>query len=278
VGSIYPTRIMTGFSAGFPERLQEIRRKSKMMSANGDTETAVVSIELATITKAPEFQVRKKTDTSTVNRYAEVIKAGGELPPVRLAKVKLSENSDPLLVPVDGFHRIAAHEKLGLACIEATIADMDPVLAQWKAAEANMSHGLPLSSKEVREAFRRFIRAKQHVLGKPVHGKPRVMSYREIGARIGKPQTSIRNWMAKDFPKLFAQMGGHEFTGDKAKAGEEADAALDKADPLRLLEAALEAYRTTTDAQRRGEAIYLAERVVKQMRDAGGWVDMSPDF
>jgi hypothetical protein len=248
-------------------------------------DTTTTKVELATITKSPEFQVRRKTDTATVNRYAEVIKAGGEFPPVRLARVRVNKDvTDPVLVPVDGFHRIAAHEKLGLAYIEASIEDMDPVLAQWKAAEANMSHGLPLSSKEVREAFRRFIRAKQHVLAGNRIGKPKLMSYRDIGAKIGKPQTTIRNWMAKDFPKLFAQMGGHEFAGSfadaqggKAKAGEEADT-VDRADPLSLLEAALEAYRTTTDAQRRGEAIYLAERVVKQMKDAGGWVDMSPDF
>jgi hypothetical protein len=248
-----------------------------MTSVNGHQET--VRIELVTITKAPEFQVRRKTDPVTVNRYAEVIKAGGEFPPVRLARVRVNQDAtEPVLVPVDGFHRIAAHEKLGLAYIEATIADMDPVLAQWKAAEANMSHGLPLSSKEVREAFRRFIRAKQHVKGNKRNGKPDLMSYREIGAKIGKSYGTIRVWMKQDYPKIYTQMGGDDWTGGKPKVSDELNEGKDKVDPVRLLQAAFEAYRTTTDPKVRGEAVYLAKQIVEQMERAGGWEDMTPDF
>lgn len=236
------------------------------------------TVELSTITKAPEFQVRMKTDTATINRYAEIIKAGGEFPPVRLARVRVNKDvAEPVLVPVDGFHRIAAHEKLGLAYIEATIEDMDPVLAQWKAAEANISHGLPLSSKEVREAFRRFIRAEQHVEGRYRSGKMKLMSYRKIGAKIGKSYGTIRNWMREDFPKIYAQMGGEEWTGDKPKVSDELNEGKDKADPVSLLQAAFEAYRTITDPQVRGEAVYLVEQIAEQMKKAGGWVDMTPE-
>ena len=36
------------------------------------------------------------------------------------------------------------------------------------------------------------------------------MTYREIGQAIGKPHTTIRNWMRQDFPRLFNQYSGAE--------------------------------------------------------------------
>jgi hypothetical protein len=247
-------------------------------------------VEIATITQSPEYQVRLKTDQVTVNRYAEVIKAGTVMPPVKLARVKARSQGDlkvgnatPMLVLFDGFHRVAAHVKLGLAFVEATVEDMDPELARWKAAEANMSHGLSLGNKEIREAFRRFIKAKQHVLGRDGRGKQRLMSYRDMSKHIhGKQHTTIRNWMKQDFPNVYAQIGDKVEDVDwstKGKAVAEVIEEQDKANnPVAMLEAAFKAYQATTDAQVRGQAVYLAEQIVEQMKKAGGWEDMTPEF
>jgi hypothetical protein len=243
--------------------------------------TEVIRVEIATITQSPEYQVRQKADQPTVNRYAEVIKAGTAMPPVKLARVKVG-NAKPMLILVDGFHRVAAHEKLGLAFVEAIVEDMEPELAKWKAAEANMTHGLPLGNKEIREAFRRFIKAKQHVLGKAGRGKQRLMSYREMSPIIGKPHTTIRNWMRQDFPKVYAQIGDKvedvDWSG-KGKSVADVNEEQDNSNnPVAILEAAFKAYQATTDAELRGQAVYLAEQMVEQMKKAGGWVDMTPEF
>ncbi|MGJ0510456.1 MAG: ParB/RepB/Spo0J family partition protein [Methylocystis sp.] len=251
----------------------------------------VITVEIATITQSPEYQVRQKTDQATVNRYAETIKAGVVMPPVRLARVKVDNAngrspSKPMLVLIDGFHRLAAYQKLGLVEIQATVEDLEPELARWKAAEANMSHGLQATKIELKEAFRRFVEAKQNVLGKDRQGKTRYMSYRDMGTKLAINYGTLRNWMKTEFPKIYSAMGDKVEDVDwSAKAKPVANAGVDEvsegkdeADPVAMLEAAFKAYQATTDTQVRGQAVYLVKQIAEQMEKAGGWVDMTPEF
>lgn len=63
------------------------------------------------------------------------------------------------------------------------------------AASANLTHGPPLKSSEVRAAFRVYIQTKQHR-----KGKGRLKSFREMAQELGRSHNTIRNWMTEDFP------------------------------------------------------------------------------
>lgn len=157
------------------------------------TETIVI----AQLCRASEFQIRTKLCPNTRKRYAAAIKAGQELPPLQVALVE----GVPCLV--DGYHRAAAMESLGLEKTYAIVTKATRPEAIWMAAEANMNHGLQLKPRELREVFRVYIRTGRHK-----KGRGRLKSYREIAQELGRPHTTIRHWMEKDFKKLFNEYGG----------------------------------------------------------------------
>lgn len=137
------------------------------------------------------FQVRMRVEPRVVRQYAEAMQTGAEFPPVTLAHI------DGSLYLVDGWHRVAAALTNNQYLILADVFEMTFDEAQWYAAKANTEHGLPLKAKELREVFRAFIDTRQHVQGQ------KLMPYREIAKRIGKPFSTIRNWMKADYPRLF---------------------------------------------------------------------------
>ena len=137
-----------------------------------DTGTAH-EVLIADLVRDRSFQVRAGLDRATVTRYANVLKAGITMPPIRVAVV------DGAAVVVDGWHRLAAVELLGGTTIEAVVVEASERDARWMAAQANLQHGRPLKSVEVREAFRFYIRARKHRAG------GRLRSYREIAQDLG---------------------------------------------------------------------------------------------
>lgn len=166
--------------------------------------TTPALVTLAQLTVSPEVQVRQRLDPITITRYANAIRSGQELPPIQVALVQ------GVLILVDGFHRVAAHESLGATEVQAEVTEASFEDALWMAAKANLQHGLPLKPSEVRQVFRVFIRTKQHH-----KGRGKLKSYREIGAELGRPHTTIRGWMSKDFPRIFAKYSGNEeFKGE----------------------------------------------------------------
>jgi transposase len=119
------------------------------------------------------------------------MQAGAEFPPVTLAHIEGS------LYLVDGWHRVAAATTNNQCLIWADVSEMTFNEARWYAAKANTEHGLQLKSKELREVFRAFIETDRYLQGE------KLMPYREIAKRIGKPFSTIRNWMEADYPRLF---------------------------------------------------------------------------
>lgn len=173
---------------------------------------------LSAITVEPAIQSRAKhIHPSTVQRYRGVIRAtrgDGEtipFPPVTLARIR---GNDQLWL-VDGFHRLAAHAEEGIDAILATVVDVgctEEVL--WLAAEGNLQHGLPLNASEVREAFRRFVKAKGHLRADPdvalsvraQRPKTNVMTLGEIGRKFGKGTNTISRWFEQDFAREFRRL------------------------------------------------------------------------
>lgn len=226
--------------------------------------TTTSNVTLAQLCRAPEFQVRKRLDQNTVNRYASAIKAGQQLPPLKVALV------DGVPCLVDGYHRAAALEALGYLVAEATITTATKDEARWMAASANLTHGLPLKSSEVRAAFRVYIQTKQHR-----KGRGRLKSYREIAQELGRSHNTIRNWMAEDFRKLFKEYGGNQPGGEGGLQPQpQPPAAAQNA--INHLEQARQAFQETTCPTAR-EAI---RHQLKALHDEllGDWQQSLDDF
>lgn len=155
-------------------------------------------VDIADIIPRPDWQVRTGIDERTVRSYAGTMRGGGCFPPISIARV------DGALYLVDGWHRLAAAKFNGATDIEATVCDMSESAAQWAAAQANLTHGLPLKNRELRPVFRAYVRSGRHRDG------VRFKSYRDIAREIASRinHTTIRNWMQRDFPAVFAAMGG----------------------------------------------------------------------
>jgi hypothetical protein len=71
------------------------------------------------------------------------------------------------------------------------------------AVSANLRHGLPLKQKELRRVFQGYIHAQRH---KKPNGA--LKSYREMASDLSgmRSYVTLREWVRKDFPKLFEQM------------------------------------------------------------------------
>jgi len=189
------------------------------------------AVDLSRIVSDFGLQVRKKeTDRGVVKQYAAALEQGKEFPPVTLAAI------GGVLYCLDGFHRIEANKLAGRRQVDALILEgLTMSEAAWKAAEANLTHGLRLKGAEVREAFRRYVKAGQH---RRANG--RYKSYRDIAGDLGgvKRHQTINNWMKKDFKKIAAAMGDRDhaerqWSTQEASQGptvvERVEAALDTA-------------------------------------------------
>jgi hypothetical protein len=157
-------------------------------------------IPAADIIKHAPFQVRKALDKGAVRRYREMTRAGSPPPPIRLALVK------GVHYLIDGWHRLEAGAVITEPITGGVLADvavMTEHQARWEAADANSSHGVPLKPGEQRGRFKAFIVSRQHHMA-----RDRLMSYRDIGEALGKPHTTIRNWVERDYPDLFRRMQG----------------------------------------------------------------------
>lgn len=166
------------------------------LSTTTATTPTTAKVTIAQLCRSKDFQVRSRLCLHTVQRYATAIKAGQVLPPLQVALV----NGVPCLV--DGYHRAEALEYLGYVEAEAVITESTRDEAQWMAANANLTHGLPLKTRELREVFKVYMRT-----GRYKKGRGQWKSYREIAQDLGRPHTTIRLWMEKDFKKLFNEYG-----------------------------------------------------------------------
>lgn len=168
-------------------------------------------IPLTHIALHQPLQVRRRLDPSAVKRYRDMTKAGSEPPPIKVGRCK------GVHYLVDGWHRIEAGALVRSRdfegeTIKALVADLTEAEVRWEAAKANMCHGVPLKASEYRGVLKAFIKA-----GKHRHPNGELMSYRELGAVIGKGHTTVRTWIIKDFPRLARQLGGREGGNDKAE-------------------------------------------------------------
>jgi hypothetical protein len=91
-------------------------------------------------------QARARLCQTTVDEYREVLRAGGEFPPVEL----IFDGSDHWLA--DGFHRYHAYISEGRASIDADVVNGSLRQAVLRAASSNSDHGLRRNNEDKRRA------------------------------------------------------------------------------------------------------------------------------
>ena len=217
------------------------------------------TVRIRELVRNPRFQVRRKLEDGIVRRYASAYLNEIPLPPVKVAKVNNA------FILVDGWHRVAALERIDVHEVDALVVETTERAALWMAAEANLTHGLPLKAVEIRKAFKAYIRARQHYSGKKT-----LKSYREIAQELGglRSYGTIRVWMKKDFPHIFEQMSNEDHP--KGKGG------LEDIDPGDALVAAagenlnqfLAAFPGVNDPAVRGRFIHMTEQALQAMKDS----------
>lgn len=236
------------------------------MPAQSSAQVHRTLLKVSQVTRDPSFQVRHRMDHATVRRYAELMRTGTFFPPISVA------HADGVFILTDGWHRLAASEELGRETIEAEVSQVTRADALWMAAEANLKHGLPLKTSELRNVFRAFIRAKKNVKR---HGN--LMSYREMEKILGKPHTTLRNWMIKDFPRFAEKMGGtDEFVGQ----GGLQDIEVPSVDPATQLLLALQGeFTSSADPTFRGSIIAMVKEALADMEASANWLpQQASDF
>jgi hypothetical protein len=229
-------------------------------------ETATV--HLGRLVRDPSYQVRGKLDDGHIRTLMQVYKSGRKVQPIAVAEV----GGRPVLV--DGWHRVEAMRRLGRETADAIVSPMGELEARWKAAEANLSHGLRLKPRELRSVFHVYIRTKKHI--KPNHRREEfehpgeaLKSYREMGAEIGVSHNTIRNWMEKDFPSIFRKLAGDEsFVGSGGLQPTPAPALAAAREAIGQL---LSAFGTTSDDETRSELMQLVEGALRDMQKADQW-------
>lgn len=175
-------------------------------------------VPLASIQKLEDLQVRNKLDPVAIKRYRDAAASGKVFPPIKVGRIK-----DGRLYLVDGWHRLEAgavstNEETFVGDgpeVLVEVADLTEAEVRWEAARANLEHGVPLKSGEMRGVFRAFIKA-----GKHRKRRGELMSYRDMAAEVCKPHTTLRRWLMEDFPRLAAKMGGSEGGNPQAEPAE----------------------------------------------------------
>jgi hypothetical protein len=179
--------------------------------SHGETLEAATTVTLTDLRMGLQLQVRAKHHAKIADDYARQMLAGAQFPAVLVARL------DGILHLVDGYHRAAATVRAGRRTIQARIVDVKDEATIWRmAAEANLQHGIALTTAEKRNAVRAFIRGDGHKrAGGSKNNKRRLLSTREIAAALHHAVThhTVNNILRKEFPAVHAAM--------KASAGKD---------------------------------------------------------
>ncbi|WBQ12452.1 hypothetical protein L2D00_11415 [Hyphomonadaceae bacterium BL14] len=150
---------------------------------------------------------RGKTEPGLVKLIAQAFRVGADVEPAKVAML----NGRWTLI--DGLHRYEAFAQA--AETDGSERHRFPVVsigkaesaqqARWWASRANWTVHKPLTRRERRDAFRRYVQAGAHRKGERRRGNPK--SYREMAAELpGTKHTTLRDWMIADFPAVAATM------------------------------------------------------------------------
>lgn len=229
----------------------------------------VCELDIRTLHLDPAFQARP-IDDPTVEDYIVSMRNGAIFPPI---VVGIVDGVSKLLC---GWHRVAAamDPRSTPAAIDATrkpfmlsakVLATDARTAQLIARMDNLTHGLKADGREVREAFRSLVRAKQHM-----RASGAFKTYGEIAADfVVRSVTTLHKWMRSDFPAAARAMGGGEKRGGggiRERPFHTAEQSFHVA-----IQQAGNAQRGCLDPEQRGKMIEAATELLEAVKKGGQW-------
>lgn len=257
-------------------------------------------LQLSELLQLKELQVRKELNGSMIRRYAMAYRERAKMPPITVARLVAEE----VFVLIDGWHRVAAAKQEGMTTIGAEIVECPSLAeARWLAAQANLTHGVPLKKKEVREVFRRYIETKQHLTkpkgrgtGRKWECKPTSLIAEELKGVVDR-RTLLR-WLQKDHPEVYERWyrwetnGYHKGKRDWKGTGEPKKQSVDVMLMGRMNDVAVSLNelrlnaKLVDDKYARGkvvngleEVIEEAKRVLEEIKGGGEWAhEVNDDF
>lgn len=135
-------------------------------------------IPIASITMHPDCQCRAKLSSEAIKEYADLVKSGIALPPVRV----WHDNINYWLS--DGFHRVSAHKLTGCQTIAAEVLQGTLSDAVWDACRANATHGLKRSRADLVSTIRRLLE----------HPNAAELTTTDLARHIHVPESTFRYW------------------------------------------------------------------------------------
>lgn len=198
------------------------------------------SIEISKIRTDAGTQHRSGINASIVAEYAQLMEQAIAFPPVRV----WSDGSEYWLT--DGFHRVAAAERLRRTTITAEIRHGTLTDAIWDSYAANREHGLRRRPQDLFNIIRRALS----------HPNARYTSNTELARHIGVSEPTLRRWRKRllspssdDDGIRFVTRGASTYALHTQDIGKRNQAARSKS--LRQLRADLDAMKADASPEAR---------------------------
>jgi hypothetical protein len=147
----------------------------------GDHPTAQVPVRpvpIQSIRKDGQTQHRAAIDLEIAEQYAALMQEGVVFPPVRL----WWDGKDYWLT--DGFHRIAAAERVGITEVPAELHSGTLCEAQWDSYAANAAHGMRRTWAETQRVIQLALQ----------HPNCSSLSNVQIAKHLHLPEATVRRW------------------------------------------------------------------------------------
>lgn len=196
-GGKKPTAQAVSKASGVPVKTVNAVMKSSPKEGEGTPPTAESNgtepekrgksrtLMISSLVLDDRLQMRERLNPEVVATYADVLRDGGELPPV---EVWLIAGKNYL---VEGYHRVEAHKNVGRAQIEAELHEGSMDDAVLHAARANAFHGLLRSPSDKKRA----VAAAEDVLTRTHNAQP---SAEMIARATGIPTRTVQKMMAEN--------------------------------------------------------------------------------
>ncbi len=243
----------------------------------------VREVEIKELYMSDEFQMRDGLDSKLIDQLADAYWAEQHVTNITVAQV------DDLLILVDGYHRVAALERLALGSFEllgrTIMADVHKTSRQGAllmAARANMTPGKPLKSQEKRKGLKVYIDNKgHHVGGRDKRGRRKPpKSFGTIAGELGLPKTTVIRWMYADCPREATAISNATVRDTGAWKYHQRPLLTDSdkaASKMRKrLEDARVAFQGVKSSPMRKELIKEAARLVQELKAMGAWKKEKP--
>lgn len=178
------------------------------MGDRSSTRHTTKSLHASSIIRNQAFQIRTKTDPTTVKKYITALKYNAE----RMTHVTVAQHRSAFIL-VDGFHRMEAMDILYqgegdymVECKVVPVSNRDE--AEWLAAIGNAYNGKPLTREDKQRVLATYIKTGRH------HDKDRsglkgrryaVKSMRQMCSELHGlvSQPTLKSWLKRSHRKVY---------------------------------------------------------------------------